>query len=81
MIKGVLDSKDEHSDRLRAAIALWRLGDDSGIPVAIKYVQEKEQRYGSWDTPVWFLMKTKKKEAIEALRAVVTGTDTPPSPG
>jgi HEAT repeat protein len=71
-IKEVLENAEEHSDRLAAAIALWTLGDDAGIPVAIKYVKAHEQPYGAWDTPIWFLMGTRRKEALAALKVVVT---------
>ena len=71
-IKQVMDSAEEHSDRLRAAIALWTLGDDAGIPMVIKYVKAEKQSYGSWDDPIWFLMRTRTKEAMAALKSVVT---------
>lgn len=73
-IHQVLKTADEDSDRLSAAIALWTLGDNAGIPVAIDYVKAQEQPYGSWDEPVWFLMRTRSKESIEALNSVVTGS-------
>jgi hypothetical protein len=70
-IKRVMDSAEEHSDRLSAAIALWTLGDDAGIPMVMKYVKAEKQPYGNWDTPVWFLMRTRTKEAMDALKSVV----------
>lgn len=70
-IESVMKTADEHSDRLSAAIALWTLGDNSGIPMVIKYVKAKEQPYGGWDTPIWFLMRIRTKEAMDALEAVV----------
>jgi hypothetical protein len=70
-IESVMKTADEHSDRLSAAIALWTLGDNSGVPVVIKYVKAKEQPYGTWDTPIWFLMRVRTKEAMNTLESVV----------
>src|SRR5262249_22019236 len=61
-MRDVLNNATEASDRIEAGIALWKLGDNSGIPVAIRYVTAKDQPYGSWDTPVWFLMRCRTKE-------------------
>ena len=72
VIRQVIETASEHSDRLSAAIALWTLGDNSGIPSVIDYVKAKDQPYGSWDEPVWFLMRTKSKDSMEALKSVVT---------
>ena len=66
----VMKTADQHDDRLSAAIALWTLGDNAGIPVAIEYVKANI-RYGNWDEPVWFLMRTKSKDSIDALKFVV----------
>ncbi len=71
VILEVLQTADEASDRLNAAIALWELGDDSGIPVVIDYVKAKEQPYGSWDDPIWFLMRSHTKDGLEALKSIV----------
>lgn len=71
-IREVMETAKEHSDRLSAAIALWTLGDSAGTPVAVKYVKAEEQPYGGWDTPVWFLMRTRTKEAMAALKSLVT---------
>ena len=70
-IRSVMESAGEHSDRLRAAIALWKLGDNSGVPVVINYVKAREQPYGIWDTPIWFLMRVRTQEAMAALESVV----------
>ena len=74
IIRDVLKKATEASDRLSAAIALWELGDKSGVPVVVEYVKAKEQPYGSWDEPVWFLMHSHTKEGIEGLKSVVTGS-------
>lgn len=71
-IREVLKNADEASDRIRAAIALWKLDDDSGVSVAIKYVMAEQQPYGSWDTPIWFLMRCGTDEALASLKKVVT---------
>ena len=71
VIGSVMKTANEHSDRLNAAIALWRLGDNSGVPMVVNYVKAKEQLYGSWDTPIWFLMSVRSKEAMDALQSVV----------
>jgi hypothetical protein len=70
-IQNVMKTPREPSDRISAAIALYELGDTSGIPMAIEFVSAKTQAYGSWDVPVWFLMKAKSPEGMEALRNVV----------
>ena len=70
-ITKVMNAAEEPSDRIRAAIALWELGDTSGVPVAISFVEAESPAYGSWDTPVWFLMHSKTDEAIAALRRVL----------
>jgi hypothetical protein len=67
----VLENADEASDRIHAAIALWELGDKSGVAVAIEYVTAEKQPYGSWDDPVWFLVLSHTPEGIEALKSVV----------
>lgn len=71
-IRGVLKSAAEPSDRMRAAIALWKLGDKSGLPDAIEYVLAEKQPYGGWDTPVWYLALSDSEEAAAALKKVVT---------
>jgi len=71
-IKNVMDSASEPSDRMNAAIALYELGDASGIPVAIDFAKLEEQPYGNWDEPVWLLMNSKAEEALDALMHVVT---------
>lgn len=73
VIRQVLQTADEDSDRISAAIALWKLGDDAGIPLAIKYLKQKDQPYGGWSEPTWFLVQTRSKEAMAALKSVVTG--------
>jgi HEAT repeat protein len=45
-IRTVLKDAKEPSDRIRAAIALWKLGDTSGVPLAIEYVSAEKQSYG-----------------------------------
>ncbi len=70
-IKKVMNTAEEPSDRIRAAIALWELGDKSGVPVAVSFVEAEIPAYGNWDAPVWFLMHSKTDEAIAALRRVV----------
>jgi len=70
-IKQVMETASEHAVRLSAAIALWTLGDNSGIPVVVRYVKAEKQPYGSWDEPIWLLMKTRSEEGMEALKSVV----------
>jgi hypothetical protein len=41
------------------------------VPLAIEYVLAKDPEYGSWDEPIWFLMKTRRKDAMEAIESVV----------
>lgn len=67
----VLKSSDEPADRLSAANALWELGDPSGVAVAIEYMSEAKQSYGSWYTPTWFLIKSHAKDGIETLRSII----------
>lgn len=71
VIKSVMTTASEPSDRIGAAIALYQLGDASGIPVAIDFVKMKEQPYGNWEEPVWLLMHSKTPEALEALKNVL----------
>jgi hypothetical protein len=71
-IDSVMRNATEHGDRLGAAIALWTLGDESGIPIVINYVKADEQRYGSWDEPIWFLMRTKSERGIQAMQEIVS---------
>jgi len=76
VIQTVLATAHEPSDRMHAAIALWELGDNSGVPVAIQYLKQKEQPYGNWEEPIWFLMRVRNAEAMTALKAMVV--DAPP---
>lgn len=76
-IQQVMKSAQEPSDRLHAAIALWMLGDNSGIPLAIEYVKAKEPAYGSWDDPVWFLLRTRNPEGMAALKKIVADAPAP----
>ena len=71
VIQQVLESASEHSDRLSAAISLWTLGDNSGIPIVVKYVKATEQPYGNWDEPIWFLMRSRSEKGMEALESIV----------
>lgn len=76
VIQTVLATAHEPSDRILAAIALWDLGDNSGVPVAIRYLKQKDQPYGNWEEPIWFLMRTRNAEGIDALKQMVD--DAPP---
>jgi hypothetical protein len=76
VIQTVLTTAQEPSDRMHAAIALCELGDNSGVPLAIQYLKQKDQPYGNWEEPIWFLMRTRNAEAMTALRAMVI--DAPP---
>ena len=71
MIRTVLQTAREPSDRIAAAIALWDLGDDSGVPLAIQSMQAKEQPYGNWEEPIWFLMRAHNAEAMQALKTML----------
>jgi hypothetical protein len=71
VLQKVLKSAPETSDRMSAAIALWDLGDKSGIPVAIEYAKSDKQPYGNWEEPIWFLMRSKTPEGIDALKSIV----------
>lgn len=71
VLKSVMVSAPEHSDRLGAAIGLWYMGDQSGIPIVIDYIKATDQPYGSWDEPIWFLMTTRSKKGIDALQSVI----------
>jgi hypothetical protein len=77
VIRKVLKSSPEASDRISAAIALWDLGDASGVPVAIDYLKADKQPYGQWDEPVWFLMRSHTPEGIDALKSVVLTAPVP----
>jgi hypothetical protein len=57
---------------MSAAIALWKLGDKSVVPVVIGYMKSEKQRYGNWEEPIWFLMLSKTPEGIDALKYMVT---------
>ncbi len=70
-IRRIMDTAGEPSDRISAAIGLWDLGDDSGVPLAIEYVSAKDQPYGGWEEPVWFLMRTRRADAMEALQSTL----------
>lgn len=70
-IREVLTNSQEASDQINAAIGLWNLGDESGVPLAIEYVSAITQPYGSWDDPIWFLMRSHTKEGLEALTEVL----------
>jgi hypothetical protein len=76
VIQTVLATAHESSDRMHAAIALWELGDNSGVPLAVQYLKLEDQPYGNWEEPIWFLMRTRTAEALTALRATVI--DAPP---
>lgn len=71
VILDVMTKGKEASDRLCAANALWDLGDSSGVPVAIEYLRAKDQPYGHWEMPIWFLLKSHPKAGIEPLHSVV----------
>ena len=72
VLQKVLKTAPEASDRMSAAIALWDLGDKSGVPVAIEYAKSNKQPYGNWEEPIWFLMRSKMPEGINALKSIVT---------
>ncbi len=80
VIHEVMRSAEEPSVRMGAAIALFRLQDYSGIPLAIEYVaaeeRPREPGLGFDDRlPVWLLMSSKKPEAMETLkRALMEGS-------
>ncbi len=69
-IRKVLDDAPVRMDRLGAAIALWDLGDDAGVPVAIRCLIP-EGRDPDIEEPVWFLMRTRRPDAIRALQDLV----------
>jgi hypothetical protein len=71
VLRTVLQAAREPSDRLNAAIALWELGDDSGVPLAVEYMKAKDQPYGNWEEPIWFLMRARNAEAMQAMKAMV----------
>ncbi len=71
-IQKVLRTAPEPADRISAAIALWMLGDKSGVRVAINFAKAEKQSYGNWEEPIWFLMRSKTPEGIDALKAMVT---------
>jgi hypothetical protein len=71
IIQSVLAAAREPSDRMHAVIALWELGDSSGVPIAIQFLKKEDQPYGNWEEPIWFLMRTRNAEAMTALRAMV----------
>lgn len=68
----VLKSAKEPSVQISAAIGLWRLGNESGIPVAIEWVKKSDQPYGNWDDPIWFLAWSRSDKAIKALQEIVS---------
>lgn len=76
VIQNVMTTAPEAADRIRAAIALWDLGDKSGIPLAIDFAKAEKQPYGNWEEPIWFLMKSKTPEGIDTLTSLVK--DAPP---
>ena len=71
VLQNVLKTASEPADRMSAAIGLWELGDKSGVPVAIDDLKLEKQPYGNWEEPIWFLMKSKTPEGIDALQSVV----------
>lgn len=71
VLADVLKRDTEPADRMSAAIALWAMGDSSGVPVAIDYLKEADQPYGGWETPAWFLVQSHTNDGLEALRSVV----------
>jgi len=77
VIRTVLQTAQEPADRMQAAIALWEMGDDSGVPVAVKYVKAKDQPYGNWEEPIWFLMYARNAEAMKTLKMMVLESSAP----
>jgi hypothetical protein len=77
VIQIVLQTAQEPADRMQAAIALWELVDDSGVPVAITFLKAKDQPYGNWEEPIWFLMYARNAEAMKTLKAMVLDSSTP----
>ncbi len=71
VLNGVMTTAPAPADRMSAAIGLWRLGDNSGIPIAIDFVESEMQPYGNWEEPIWFLMLTRSKEAMDALQSII----------
>jgi len=63
-IRKVMKHSSNRTDRVSAAIALWKLGDKSGLPPVIEEVSDGHY---STDAAVWFLIYTRDKEAIDAL--------------
>jgi hypothetical protein len=71
-IKVVMDLASKPSTRLDAAIALSTLGDSSGIPVAVEYLRATRQPdQEDCEKAIWLLMRTQKKEGMEALKSIV----------
>lgn len=70
-IAKVMQTAKEPSDRLGAAMALYDLGDASGIPVAIDFAKAEPQPYGRWEEPIWFLMHTRSPQGLKTLKEIV----------
>jgi hypothetical protein len=73
VLKQVMESDTDI--RMNAAIGLWDLGDASGVPVAIECAKSLPRPPP--EDAVWFLMRTRRKEAIDALTSIVTQAPPP----
>lgn len=67
----VLKSAGEPADQISAAIGLWQLGDKSGVPVAIDWMNKAEQPYGNWEEPIWFLVWSRSDEGLKAVQEII----------
>jgi hypothetical protein len=76
VLQKVLKTAPEASDRMSAAIALWDLGDESGVPAAIEYAKADKQPYGDWEELIWFLMRSKHPNGIKALSQIINTAPT-----
>lgn len=62
----------QYRENLDAAIALWNLGDPSGIPDVIEQLRTENNLRTPWDETVYFLMRTRRPESMDALDWLMT---------
>jgi hypothetical protein len=70
-LQHVVAGEGAHSQKLHAAIALWQMNDNSGIGVALEYLQVKFLECDTDAELTWFLLDSHTPDGMDALRAII----------
>ncbi len=70
-IRQVMAEAEHEWDKVSAAIALWDMGDDSGLAPTIARLKSDDLQNDDWTCSIWFLMHTRRPEAMAALEDAI----------